>query len=204
MSRGKFITFEGLDGAGKSSHIQTVVSIVEGLGLHPVSTREPGGTPIAEKIRALLLAESMDLETETLLIFAARQSHVTSVIRPALAAGRWVICDRFTDASYAYQGGGRGVAPGRIAALEAWVHGDLQPDLTLLFDLPYEIARARIDQTRTLDRFEQEAAAFHERVRQAYLARAGQSDGRIAVIDASQDQVRVGQSVRNAVERLLK
>lgn len=202
MRRGKFITFEGLDGAGKSSHIQTVVSILKERGLRPVSTREPGGTPLAEKIRSLLLAEPMDLETETILMFAARQSHVSSVIRPALNMGRWVVCDRFTDATYAYQGGGRGVAAGRISELENWVHGDLQPDLTLLFDLPYDIARARIDRTRTLDRFEQEAEAFHDRVRQAYLARAHESNGRIEIIDASQDQAVVGLSVRAAIEAL--
>jgi dTMP kinase len=202
MRRGKFITFEGLDGAGKSSHIDTVVSIIEGRGFKAVNTREPGGTPLAEKIRSLLLSEHMDLETETILMFAARQSHVSSVIRPALDVGKWVVCDRFTDATYAYQGGGRGVADGRISELEHWVHGDLQPDMTLLFDLPYEVARARIDRSRTLDRFEQEAEAFHERVRQAYLARAHRSNGRIAVIDASQEQALVGQSVRTAIEAL--
>lgn len=202
MRRGKFITFEGLDGAGKSSHIDSVVSIIEGRGFNAVNTREPGGTPLAEKIRSLLLSEHMDLETETILMFAARQSHVSSVIRPALDVGKWVVCDRFTDATYAYQGGGRGVAEGRISELEHWVHGDLQPDMTLLFDLPYEVARARIDRSRTLDRFEQEAEAFHERVRQAYLARARESNGRIVVIDASQEQALVGQSVRAAVEAL--
>ncbi|HET6718972.1 MAG TPA: dTMP kinase [Rhodocyclaceae bacterium] len=199
MSSGKFITFEGLDGAGKSTHIAAAVELLRAGGHAVVATREPGGTPIAEKIRALLLAEPMDLATETLLMFAARQSHLAEVIRPALAQGRWVVCDRFTDATYAYQGGGRGVSAARIEALEDWVQEGLQPDLTILFDLPFEVARQRIGGERQLDRFETEAADFHNRVRAAYQQRARQSPRRIAVLDATQDV----DSIRRAVESLV-
>lgn len=181
---GKFITFEGLDGAGKSSHIATVVRLLERQGKTVVSTREPGGTPIGEKLRALLLGEDMDLETETLLMFAARREHLAKLIRPALERGEWIVCDRFSDATFAYQGGGRGVSTARIEQLEQWVHGDLQPDLTLLFDLPYAVARERIGTSRELDRFEQEKADFHERVRDAYRLRAKNFPQRIQVIDA--------------------
>lgn len=199
MSSGKFITFEGLDGAGKSTHIAAAVELLRARGHAVVATREPGGTPIAEKIRALLLAEPMDLATETLLMFAARQSHLAEVIRPALTQGQWVVCDRFTDATYAYQGGGRGVSGARIEALEAWVQEGLQPDLTILFDLPFEVARQRIGGERQLDRFETEAADFHNRVRAAYQQRAVQSPQRIAVLDATRD----AESIRRAVEALV-
>ena len=199
MSSGKFITFEGLDGAGKSTHIAAAVELLRARGYTVVATREPGGTPIAEKIRVLLLAEPMDLATETLLMFAARQSHLAEVIRPALAQGSWVVCDRFSDATYAYQGGGRGVSAARIEALEAWVQEGLQPDLTILFDLPFEVARQRIGGERQLDRFETEAADFHNRVRAAYQQRAAQSPRRFAVLDATQDQ----ESIRRAVESLV-
>lgn len=199
MSSGKFITFEGLDGAGKSTHIAAAVELLRARGHTVVATREPGGTAIAEKIRALLLAEPMDLATETLLMFAARQSHLAEVIRPALDQGQWVVCDRFTDATYAYQGGGRGVSAARIEALETWVQEGLQPDLTILFDLPFEIARQRIGGERQLDRFETEAADFHKRVRAAYQQRAQQSPHRIAVLDAAQGQ----EVIRRAVESLV-
>lgn len=196
---GKFITFEGLDGAGKSTHIDAAVALLRSQGRKVVATREPGGTPLAEKIRGLLLADTMDLATETLLMFAARQSHLVEVIRPALARGEWVVCDRFTDATYAYQGGGRGVAVEKIARLESWVQDGLQADLTILFDLPFEIARQRLGGVRTLDRFETEAADFHRRVRDAYRARAENSQGRIAVVDAARDQA----MIRQDVERLI-
>ena len=186
MSSGKFITFEGLDGAGKSTHIAAAVALLRRSGRTVVATREPGGTPIAEKIRALLLADAMDLATETLLMFAARQSHLAEVIRPSLLRGDWVVCDRFTDATYAYQGGGRGVSAARIEALEAWVQEGLQPDLTVLFDLPFEVARQRIGGERQLDRFETEAADFHDRVRAAYQERARRAPERIVVLDATQ------------------
>lgn len=191
--RGKFITFEGIDGAGKSSHVEWLAELLRQKGLTVHVTREPGGTELGEKLRELLLHSSMNLETETLLLFAARREHLAKLIEPALAAGEWVICDRFSDATYAYQGGGRGLERSKLQQLEQWVHGHLQPDLTLLFDLPLDVARERIAlASRVLDRFEQERADFHERVRQAYLERWHASPGRIRVIDAqgSIDEIR--------------
>lgn len=184
--RGKFITFEGIDGAGKSSHVAGAAALVRGRGLNVVTTREPGGTALGERLRDLLLHEAMHLETEALLMFAARREHLARIIEPALARGDWVICDRFTDATYAYQSGGRGLDRSKLAELENWVHGHLQPDLTLLLDLPSAIASQRIvAQARGLDRFEREQAEFHERVRRAYLERAATAQ-RIRVIDADQ------------------
>ncbi len=191
--RGKFITFEGIDGAGKSSHVEWLAGFLRQKGLVTHVTREPGGTELGEKLRELLLHSSMHLETETLLMFAARREHLAKVIEPALARGEWVVCDRFSDATYAYQGGGRGLDRAKLQQLEHWVHGHLQPDLTLLFDLPLDVARERIVlASRVLDRFEQERADFHERVRQAYLERAHSSPARIRVIDAQQsiEQIR--------------
>ena len=183
--RGKFITFEGIDGAGKSSHVEWLAELLRQKGMAVHVTREPGGTELGEKLRELLLHMSMDLETETLLMFAARREHLARLIEPALARCEWVICDRFSDATYAYQGGGRGLERHKLQQLEQWVHGQLQPDLTLLFDLPLDVARERIAlASRVLDRFEQERADFHERVRQAYLERWHLSPGRIRVIDA--------------------
>lgn len=185
--RGKFITFEGIDGAGKSTHIATVVDLLRGRGLEVVSTREPGGTPLGEKLRELLLHEPMHLETEALLMFAARREHLAQVIEPALVRGAWVVCDRFSDATFAYQGGGRGLDKAKFADLEHWVHGHLQPDLTFLFDLPPDVACERIArQGRELDKFEQERADFHWRVRQAYLERAASWPHRICVVNAGQ------------------
>ncbi|MBV8049034.1 MAG: dTMP kinase [Paludibacterium sp.] len=182
----RFITLEGIDGAGKSSHLDFIRQWLAERGIETVFTREPGGTDLAEKLRALLLAPDTDvsLETETLLLFAARQDHIQRVIRPALAAGRWVVSDRFTDASFAYQGGGRGLAGERIAVLADWVQQGLEPDLTLLFDVPTDVAQERMAATRSLDRFEREARDFHERVREAYLARAAQYP-RFCVLDSS-------------------
>jgi dTMP kinase len=202
--RGRFITFEGLDGAGKSTHIAAVKSAIEARGLVTIGTREPGGTPLAEQVRTLLLGESMDPLTETLLVFAARQNHLNEVIFPALNRGDWVVCDRFSDASFAYQGGGRGVDRSKIEALERWVHADLQPDLTILFDVPYEVARGRIGSSRELDRFEREAEDFHDRVRRAYLERAATSSGRIIAIDAAQSAEIVRERVLATLERLFK
>jgi dTMP kinase len=183
--RGKFITFEGIDGAGKSTHIAALVELLRARGLEVVPTREPGGTPLGEKLRELLLHEAMHLETETLLMFAARREHLARIIEPALARGAWVVCDRFSDATHAYQGGGRGLAQARISSLEQWTHGKRQPDLTFLFDLPPSVAGGRIvRQGRKLDKFEQERADFHERVRQAYLERAASAPRRIRVVDA--------------------
>ncbi len=183
--RGRFITLEGVDGAGKSTHLSWLVAHLRAQGRSVVQTREPGGTPLGEKLRELLLHEPMHLETEALLMFAARREHLELVIKPAIDRGDWVVCDRFTDASFAYQGGGRGLPVKKLAQLETWVQGDLQPDLTLLFDLPVDIAARRMaGAERQLDRFEQEKTDFHERVRAAYLARATQMPSRVRVIDS--------------------
>lgn len=201
---GKFITFEGIDGAGKSSHIAGVVDFLRRHGLSVVSTREPGGTPLGEKLRELLLNEAMHLETEALLMFAARREHLAQLIEPALARGDWVVCDRFSDATYAYQGGGRGLDKTKFAALEQWVHGHLQPDLTFLFDLPPAVAGQRIAaQGRQLDRFEQERADFHSRVRRAYLERAAQAPQRMVVINADQCMEGIREQIEGIVARCL-
>lgn len=183
--RGKFITFEGIDGAGKSTHIQFVSDCIRARGITLVSSREPGGTPLGEKLRELVLHEKMHLETEALLMFASRREHVAQVIEPALARGDWVVSDRFTDASFAYQGGGRGLDRDKLEALEQWVHPQLQPDLTFLFDVPLAVARARLDATRDLDKFEQEQADFFSATRNEYLRRAAQFPQRFRVIDSS-------------------
>lgn len=184
--KGKFITFEGIDGAGKSSHVEWLAEWLRSRGQVVQVTREPGGTALGEKLREMLLNDSMHLETETLLMFAARREHLAQLIEPALARGEWVVCDRFSDATYAYQGGGRGLDRAKFQILEHWVHEHVQPDLTLLFDLPLDVARERIVlASRVLDRFEQERVDFHERVRQAYLERAHAHPSRIQVIDAN-------------------
>lgn len=184
--RGRFLTLEGIDGAGKSTHLAWLAERLRVLGHEVVVTREPGGTPLGEQIRTLILGEPMAAETEALLVFAARAEHLAQVIRPGLARGAWVLSDRFTDATFAYQGGGRGIPSARLRVLETWVHGDLQPDLTLFFDVPVALGQARRAAAGApLDRFEQERAAFHERVRSAYLERARQEPRRIRVIDAS-------------------
>ena len=198
--RGKFITFEGIDGAGKSSHIAGVTDLIRAHGLTVVSTREPGGTPLGEKLRELLLHEPMHLETEAMLMFASRREHLVEVIEPALARGDWVVCDRFSDATYAYQGGGRGLDKKKFAELEQWVHGHLQPDLTFLFDLPPAVASERIAaQGRELDRFEQERSDFHQRVRQAYLERAAAAPQRMQVINADQPLEIIKKQVEEAL-----
>jgi dTMP kinase len=190
---GLFITLEGVDGAGKSSHTDWLADWFRARGRTVRLTREPGGTPVGEKLREIVLHEPMHLETEALVMFAARSEHLAQVIRPALAAGEVLISDRFTDASFAYQCGGRGLDVVRLEQLEQWVHGDLQPDLTLLFDVPTEIAAARLANAREPDRFERERADFHARVRQAYLRRAERHPNRIRVIDGSRtlEEVRV-------------
>ncbi|MFK3737732.1 dTMP kinase [Massilia sp. TN1-12] len=200
---GRFITFEGIDGAGKSTHIGYVTDLLKDAGKTVVSSREPGGTPLGEKLRDLLLHETMHLETEALLMFASRREHIARVIEPALARGDWVLSDRFTDASFAYQGGGRGMDRVKMEALEHWVHPLLQPDLTLLFDVPLAVARARLDATRTLDKFEQEQADFFEKVRNEYLRRAAQFPGRIVVIDSTQAIDAVRADLRAALEKWL-
>ena len=186
---GRFITLEGIDGAGKSTHLAFLAQRVEADGHVVVATREPGGTAFGEKLRALLLHEPMTHDSEALLMFAARREHLERVIRPALARGDWVLCDRFTDATYAYQGGGHGVPFARIRELEQWIHGDCQPDLTLLFDVPPAVSRARLDQAqvggRDLDKFEREEGAFFARVRAAYLDRAAAEPRRFRIVDSS-------------------
>jgi dTMP kinase len=183
--RGCFITLEGLDGAGKSTHVQWLADQLARRGVPVLSTREPGGTELGEQLRQMVLARPMQLETETLLMFAARCEHVRTLIEPALARGQWVVCDRFTDATYAYQGGGRGLGSAAVQVLENWVHPALQPDLTLLFDVPLEVARQRLARGRDLDRFEREGAAFFERTRKAYHERAATHPGRIRIIDST-------------------
>ncbi len=200
MARGRFITLEGLDGAGKSTHLTWLVETLRARGLTVVQTREPGGTPLGEKLRALLLADPMHLETEALLMFAARREHIAQVIEPALMRGDWVVCDRFTDASFAYQGGGRGLAREKLAVLEEWVQAGLQPDLTLMFDVPTEVARSRVTgMGRELDRFEREKSEFFERVRNEYLARAAASRGRMRTIDASRSLDQIKKSLQEII-----
>ena len=187
MSRGRFITLEGMDGAGKTTQLVWLEQWLRARGIDLVVTREPGGTALGEALRQLLLHadEAREPETEALLMFAARNEHLARVIRPALAAGRWVLCDRFTEATFAYQAGGSGMDWGRVRALEEWVQQGLQPDLTLYLDLDPGLGRARSGAVREPDRFEREAAAFYERVRSAYLRRAGEAPDRIQVVDAS-------------------
>lgn len=201
--KGKFITFEGIDGAGKSTHIAFVADFLTGHGKQVVSSREPGGTPVGEKLRELLLHEKMHLETEALLMFASRREHIAQVIAPAMARGEWVISDRFTDASFAYQGGGRGLDRGKMEVLENWVHPHLQPDLTLLFDVPLDVARARLDATRTLDKFEQEQADFFAACRNEYLRRAAQFPKRIMLVDSTQSIAAIQEQIRFILEKLL-
>ena len=191
MANGKFITFEGVDGAGKSTHIAAFAETLRQHGKTVITTREPGGTALGEQLRELLLHQPMHLETEALLMFAARREHLAQLITPALMRGEWVISDRFTDASFAYQGSGRGLSLDKLTQLEHWVQGDLQPDLTLLFDVPLEVARERLQRTRDLDKFEQEQDDFFVRVRQVYLQRAQQFPQRIRVIDSTRpiDQI---------------
>ncbi len=201
--RGKFITLEGIDGAGKSTHLGRLVELLRQCGHRVTETREPGGTPLGEKLRTLLLSEPMHLETEALLMFAARREHIAEVIEPALARGDWVVCDRFTDASFAYQGGGRGLEKSRLETLERWVQGSLQPDLTLLFDVSPAIAQRRVSAMgRDLDRFEQERGDFFDRVRAAYLERAREAPDRIHVIDAQRTPSEVEKVVDDIVSTI--
>ena len=186
MNRGRFITLEGVDGAGKSTHVAWIAERLRARGHTVLVTREPGGTPLSERLRELVLTVPMDPIAETMLLFAARADHVQRVIDPALRAGTWVLCDRFTDATFAYQGGGKGVAAELIAHLAQVSHDGLLPDRTLVFDCPYEVSRERLKQTgRVPDRFERENREFFERVRQEYLGLARSDPERIRVVDAS-------------------
>jgi dTMP kinase len=196
MSRGKFITLEGIDGAGKSTHVGTVGDLLRARGRDVVLTREPGGTPLGEKLRAVLLSQTMNIDTECLLMFAARREHIARVIAPALARGQWVVSDRFTDATYAYQGAGGGIPKDRIAILERWVNGELRPDLTLVFDVPVELAVARLSGIRS-DRFESENRGYFERVRAGYLERAAAEPHRLHVIDGRKTVAEVKKEVED-------
>ena len=197
---GKLITVEGVDGAGKSTHLAFLADCIRARGLRVLTTREPGGTTLAEALRELLMKESMDGVTESLLMFAARADHVSRVIRPALAAGTWVLCDRFTDATLAYQGAGKGVDEVFLTTLAEQTHPGLQPDLTLLFDCPYEVSRQRLERTgKVLDRFEREDRAFFDRVRDRYLTLAAGDPARIRVIDAA----KVPEDIKKSVEETI-
>ena len=188
-ARGRFVTLEGVDGAGKSTHVPALIAAIEARGHTVLATREPGGTPLGERLREILLHEPMSANDEVFLMFAARSQHVDSVIRPALLRGEWVLCDRFTDSTYAYQGGGHGVDPALIGQLAHYIHGDCNPDLTLLFDVPAEVSRSRLARLvatgRELDRFEREHAEFTARVRAVYLERAAAEPARVRVIDST-------------------
>ena len=203
---GRFITLEGIDGAGKSTHVAWIRDALAGRGHRVVATREPGGTPLGERLRELLLAEPMTHDTEALLVFAARREHLEQVIRPALARGDWVVCDRFTDATYAYQGGGHGVSVERIRQLEEWVHADCSPNLTLLFDLPPDVSRERLANNardgRALDKFERERELFFERVRAVYLQRAHEERQRFRIIDASRSFSEVRAQLADVLEAI--
>jgi len=185
VKHGKFITLEGIDGAGKSTQLAWVADFLRGRGVSLIVTREPGGTTVGERLRDILLAGNQPIhpETEALLMFAARRQHLEDVIRPALQQGTWVLCDRFTDASFAYQGGGRGVAKHKLETLEKWVHPDLQPDLTLLFDVSAELGQSRVARLKSPDRFEREDVEFFVRVRDAYLERLKRWPRRMIRID---------------------
>ena len=203
LHSGRFVTVEGIDGAGKSSHIEWLREHLTTLGHSVIVTREPGGTPLGEALRTILLNEPMAPETEMMLMFAARAEHLASIIRPALARGVWVISDRFSDATYAYQVGGRGVPESKFTALESWVQEGLQPDLTLLFDVSVATAQARLHDTRILDRFEREASDFHQRVRDAYHARAAQYPERIRLVTSDVPMSEVREQILTALADLL-
>ncbi len=207
MSIGQFITLEGIEGAGKSTCMAVLCATLEAAGIDVVQTREPGGTALGEDLRELLLGHKhhgMADDTELLLMFAARAEHLQQKIIPALAAGTFVVCDRFTDATYAYQGGGRGISMQRIAQLEKWVQGDLRPDLTLLLDLPVEQGLERAGRRSKPDRIESQQAVFFHQVRMAYLELAEIEPGRIRIIDASQDQAGVAEQIRSTVQQFLE
>ncbi len=202
--RGSFITLEGVDGAGKSTHVQWIVECLRDCGVSVLSTREPGGTALGEQLRQMVLQMPMHLETETLLMFAARSEHIRTVIEPALSRGEWVVCDRFTDASYAYQGGGRELGADRIRTLEQWLHPQLQPDRTWFFDVPLEVARERLNRSRELDRFEQEGQAFFQRTRDGYHARVKQNPQRFHIVDSTRPVQEVKEGIADQVRALVR
>jgi len=200
---GLLLTVEGVDGAGKSTHLDWLCETLRQADIDVRLTREPGGTPIGERLRELLLHEPMHLETETLLMFAARAEHLRTVIEPALASGQWVVCDRFTDATFAYQGGGRQLGVPRVAALAQWVHPELTPRRTWLFDVPLVVARERLQASRTLDRFEQEQEAFFERTRQVYLDLSAKEPDRFFVVDATASIEQIQQLLHKDLQTLI-
>lgn len=203
--QGKFMTLEGIDGAGKSTQLAWIIELLQRAGLSTVVTREPGGTALGEQLRTLLLDKSITMhpETEALLMFAARREHLDKVILPALSQGHWVISDRFTDASFAYQGGGRGLDIQKLTVLEQWAQGALQPDLTLYFDVPVELGQQRVSQAKTVDRFEKEQVDFYQRVRAVYLDRVRQFPDRIKLIDSSPSLMEVKAAVEQTLQYLL-
>lgn len=196
---GLFITLEGMDGAGKSTHIPTILQLLSARGREVVSTREPGGTPLGEELRELLLHREMHVETESLLMFAARAEHLQQVILPALQRDAIVVSDRFTDASYAYQCGARGLPMHKMQQLEQWVQGELQPDVTLLFDVPVEVSLQRLASARTPDKFEAQGAEFFARLRSQYLKRAAEYPQRFRVIDAHRPLEEVKKTVEEVI-----
>ena len=198
--RGRFITFEGIDGSGKSTHIEALADMLRARGVDVVTTREPGGTARGDSLRELVLRQPMTAEAETMLMFAARAEHLANTIRPALERGQWVLCDRFTDATYAYQAGGRGIDEHAIAELERWVHPDVQPDLTILFDVPPEVAAQRVARARPADRFESEPLTFFGAVREMYLKRAAADPGRFFIIDSQ----KTPQGVRDQLDHMMR
>jgi dTMP kinase len=206
VRRGKFITFEGIDGAGKTTHLDWFRARLAAervpAGANIVMTREPGGTPLGEALRDILLHQPMHLETEALLMFASRREHIASVIEPALARGDWVLCDRFTDATFAYQGGGRGLPIEKLEALEDWVQAGLDPDLTVLFDVPTETASARRGAAREPDKFERESDSFFSRTRAEYLRRAAATPGRFAIVDATESIDEIREKLENIVSSI--
>ncbi|TAF99991.1 MAG: dTMP kinase [Betaproteobacteria bacterium] len=203
MNHAKFITFEGIDGAGKSSHVELARTIISSAGFSVLCTREPGGTMLGEKVRELFLAHAMSPHTEALLVFAARREHLEKVVWPALTRGEWVLCDRFTDATMAYQGAGRQIGAEFVDALASLVHPGFVPDMTLLFDLPPDAAQDRVAGRGAADRIEAESVAFHERVRRAYLERAAAEPQRIRVLDTRESKQAVADRVAGYVEALL-
>ena len=196
MQRGRFITFEGIDGAGKSTQIDVIEATLKARGLEVIRTREPGGTPLGEVIRKELLSVSMDPTTATLLFFASRAEHIAQVIRPSIERGAWVLSDRFTDATYAYQVGGRGFPAHKVEELERWTQGELQPDRTVLFDIEPAVAAERVAKARNLDRFEKENLEFFTRVRNAYLTRAKQAPNRFLIVNSMQERETVSDILR--------
>jgi dTMP kinase len=207
VQQGKLITLEGIEGVGKSSNLRFIATTLENQGIDVLVTREPGGTPLAEDLRKILLADYQEKtypETELLMLYAGRFQHVESVIKPALAQGRWVLCDRFNDATFAYQGAGRQISLEKIHQLDEWTLGDFAPTLTIILDAPVEVALKRIHTHRQLDRFEKEKSEFFDRIRQAYLARAKRHPERYQIVDASRDLEAVQQSIRELLSQFIK